>query len=63
MAELVNITSIDPNTFEAQSYSTQDESLITSINVETAFNPTTDVIEYFIYDLNGDIIFEKQSES
>ncbi len=58
MAELVNITSIDPNTFEAQSYSTQDESLITSINVETAFNPTTDVIEYFIYDLNGDIIFE-----
>ena len=57
MAELVNITSIDPNTFEAQSYSIQDESLITSINIESAFNPTTDVIEYFIYDLNGDIIF------
>lgn len=61
MAELVNITSIDPNTFESQSYSSQDESLITSINVETVFNPTTDVIEYFIYDLNGDIIFENNA--
>ena len=33
MAEIVNITSINPFTFEAQSYSSQDEALITSIDV------------------------------
>ena len=58
MAEIVNITSINPFTFEAQSYSSQDEALITSIDVNASFNPTTDIVEYFVYDLNGDIIFQ-----
>jgi hypothetical protein len=41
-----------------KSYSSQDEALITSIDVNASFNPTTDIVEYFVYDLNGDIIFQ-----
>jgi hypothetical protein len=58
MAEIVNITPLNPTTFEYQEYSTEDNSLITSLEIETSFTPGVDIIEYFIYDLNGDIIFE-----
>ena len=58
MAEIVNIIPLNPTTFEYQDYSIEDNSLITSLEVETLFTPGIDIIEYFIYDLNGDIIFE-----
>ena len=58
MAEIVNIIPLNPTTFEYQDYSIEDNSLITSLEVETLFTPGVDIIEYFIYDLNGDIIFE-----
>jgi hypothetical protein len=58
MAEIVNTISINPYTFEAQAYSSQDESLITSVDVNASFDPTTDIIEYYVYDLNGDILFQ-----
>jgi hypothetical protein len=56
MAEIINITPLNPTTFEFQEYSVNDTSLITSVEVENLFNPTTDHIEYFVYDLNGTIL-------
>jgi len=38
MAEVVNITPINPFTFELQEYSTSDNSLINSFNIDTTFN-------------------------
>jgi hypothetical protein len=56
MAEIINITPLNPTTFEFQEYSLNDTSLITSVEVENSFDPTTDHIEYFVYDLNGNIL-------
>ena len=58
MAEIVNILSINPNNFEFQEYSQEDNSLITSLEIETSFNPNVDRVEYFIYDLNGNILYD-----
>jgi hypothetical protein len=46
MAEVVNITPINPFTFELQEYSTSDSSLINSFNIDTTFNAQTDYLEY-----------------
>jgi hypothetical protein len=58
MAEIVNILPINPNNFEFQEYSLEDNSLITSLEIATSFNPNTDYVEYFIYDLNGNILYD-----
>jgi surface protein len=58
MAEIVNITSLDPNNFEFQDYSINDSSLITSFETETSFDSQKDIIEYFIYDINNNILYE-----
>jgi len=57
MAEIINIQPLDPNTFEYQEYSVEDTSLMASNVVDTTFDPTTDYVEYFIYDLNGNILY------
>jgi len=57
MNRIVNINSINPETFELQTYSVEDSSLIASFEVETSFNPSIDKVEYFIYDLNGQIVY------
>ena len=58
MAEIVNINSINPATFELQEYSSADTSLITNLQIETSFDPKKDKIEYFVYDLNSNLFFE-----
>ena len=58
MAETVNIIPLNPNNFEFQEYSSEDNSLITSLEVENSFDSQKDKIEYFIYDLNGNILYE-----
>jgi hypothetical protein len=58
MAEIVNIQDINPTTFEIQTYSPEDSALINSTTIDSIFNPSTDIIEYFIYDLNSNILFE-----
>jgi len=60
MAELININPLDPNTFEFQDYSLEDTSLINSNQIETTFNPESDYIEYFVYDLNNNILFSNE---
>lgn len=57
MEELINIKQISPETFETQTYSDKDLNLITSVDIQTQFVPGSDYIEYFVYDLNGNIIF------
>jgi hypothetical protein len=57
MTEIVNIQSIDPTTFELQEYSSKDNSLILSNTLLTSFNPENDYIEYFIYNLDKDILY------
>ena len=50
MAE-TKISQLNPNTFELETYSSSDTSLIATTSINTAFNPDTDYIEYFIYKL------------
>ena len=57
MEERINIQEISPVTFEIQSYSDQDTNLISSVELQTQFVPGSDYVEYFVYDLNGNILF------
>lgn len=61
MAETINISELNPSTFEFQEYSSQDTSLISSINQTTQFNPSTDYIEYFVYNLDGTLVYSNTS--
>ena len=56
MAKIVNINPIDPITFEYQEYSSEDNNLIASTNIDVAFDPSTDYLEYFILDSNQNIL-------
>ena len=58
MEKIVNIQNIDPNTFQLQNYSVEDDSLITGNIQEIAFNPSEDYIEYFVLDLNKNILYQ-----
>ena len=61
MADIVNIKELDPTTFDFQDYSLEDQSLISSLDVDNSFNPAQDYLEYFIYNLNGDILSQNTS--
>ena len=53
MADLTNITPLNPDNFSSEVYQASDESLI-SQNVENnTFDPETDYVEYLVYDLNN----------
>jgi hypothetical protein len=60
MSKIVNIQSVNPITFEYQTYSPQDESLISSFEVTNNFNVSSSYIEYFIYDLNNTILYSNE---
>ena len=58
MDKIVNIQNVDPNTLQLQNYSVADESLISNFTEQDiVFDPTEDYIEYFILDLNQNILF------
>jgi len=58
MEKIVNIQNVDPNTLQLQNYSPEDESLISNfIEQDIVFTPQEDYIEYFILDLNQNILF------
>ena len=50
--ENIIIRSVDPITFEYQTYSEEDNTLISSSILDTAFTASTDYIEYYAYDEN-----------
>ena len=56
MAELANITPLNPDDFSFETYSTSDENLLNVNFSSSVFNPTVDYVEFFIYDLNNNII-------
>jgi hypothetical protein len=57
MAELINIQALNPTNFEFQNYSDQDTSLITNLEVQSTFEPKIDKVEYFVYDLNNQLLY------
>jgi len=57
MDKIVNIQNVDPNTFQLQNYNVVDESLISSYIGEITFDPTQDYLEYYVLDLNKNILF------
>ena len=57
MPEIVNIQQLNPTTFELQEYSIQDVSLIPITDTFDVFDTTTDHIEYFIFDLNNNLLY------
>ena len=54
---LNNLTPIDPTTFSSEQYSVSDQSLIATIAETSIFDQATDYIEFFVYDLAGNIIY------
>lgn len=57
MDKIVNIQNVDPNTLQLQNYSSSDESLISNFTEDITFDPSQDYLEYFILDLNQNILF------
>lgn len=56
MAELIDIFLIDPVTFSTEAYQESDISLLNVNLSESVFNPDTDYVEFYIYDLNNNIL-------
>ena len=57
MDQDITIINLNPNTFELQEYSNSDSQLIAQSQLDTVFNPSTDYIEYYIYDQNQNLIY------
>ena len=53
----ITINQVNPTTFEFQQYTEQDNILISSSRLDTAFTSSTDYIEYYAYDENKNIIY------
>ncbi len=51
------INQVDPTTFEFQQYTKQDNILISSSRLDTAFTSSTDYIEYYAYDESNNLIY------
>ena len=52
-----NILNIDPRRLSLENYSSQDLSLISNIPSTVSFNPSTDYIEYFVYGIDGRLLY------
>jgi len=57
MDKLVNITQVNPDNLQLQNYTIDDESLISNFTQDIIFNPNEDYLEYFVLDLNQNILF------
>ena len=55
--ENIIIRSVNPVTFEYQTYSEEDNTLISSSILDTAFTASTDYIEYYAYDENKNQVY------
>jgi len=55
------INQVDPTTFEFQQYAEQDNILISSSRLDTAFTSSTDYIEYYAYDESKNLIYPPSS--
>ena len=57
MEDKTQILQVNPTTFEFQQYTEEDNILISSSRVDTAFTSSTDYIEYYAYDNNQNLIY------
>ena len=55
------ILPIDPNTLNYQTISSNDTVLLDSFEVVSLFDPTKDIVEYFIYDFNDSLIYSNSN--
>jgi hypothetical protein len=53
---MVKISPIDPNTLAPQTFLSEDSNIIQSTITSSLFNVKTDTVEYFIYDLNNNLL-------
>ena len=60
MEKIVNIQIVNPDNLQLQNYSEEDNSLIVNYTEDIVFNPAEDYIEYFILDLNQDILYKNE---
>lgn len=63
MGKIINIQNIDPQNFEFQVYSSNDETLISNFEIQKIFDPNSNYIEYYIYDLNQNILYSNENGS
>jgi len=61
MEDKILILPVDSQTFEVMDYSTEDNSLISSFELDTEFSKSSDYIEYYIFDENQNIIFPEST--
>ncbi len=52
-----NITPINPESFELQGYSPNDQNLVPLFNTSSDFNISEDIIELCVYDINQSLIY------
>ena len=55
------INNIDPSRLTLENYSISDVSLINETVTSVAFSSSTDYIEYFVYELSGNLLFSNNS--
>ena len=55
------VVSVSPNSFATDGFELADQSIIPSFNVNSVFDPTSDRIEYFIYDDNRTILYSNSN--
>ena len=53
---MAEVLQIDPNTLQPQVFSPKDDSIIPSFEIDSLFNPEESKIEFFIYDLNNNLL-------
>ena len=58
----IQISQVNPTTYEFQEYMKEDTALISSSRLDTAFSSSTDYIEYYAYDENNNQIYPASSE-
>lgn len=61
MNKIIDIQNLNPDTFQIQKYSSEDEALISNQNIEVKFDPQDNYIEYFILDLNKNLLYENKN--
>ena len=54
---ITNIQLLNPDTLQLQNYSTGDEALISNFTQDISFDPNEDYIEYYVLDLNKNILY------
>jgi hypothetical protein len=59
----ININNIDPRRLTLEDYSVSDVNLISEFTTAVEFNPSSSYIEYFVYNLDGSLLYPKGQDS